>query len=194
MIDVWQYSEYALDSEYATFLNMLGSDKVVNKIFHYKYLTRFWICLEFWKYQVTQVSVENSPPYMFERFLSSSWALSLPGLECTRVLNMPRLHMVLRKLYVKDSKYFECLEFWICEGFECIRSLNMLYLRVLSILHRIYLTKFWIYHGFKICQSSEFVRFHYENTTSYRCLTGYWLFLRFCIYQGSKHTTVTQCS
>ena len=114
VIDVWQYSEYALDSEYATFLNMLGSDKVVNKIFHYKYLTRFWICLEFWKYQVTQVSVENSPPYMFERFLSSSWALSLPGLECTRVLNMPRLHMVLRKLYVKDSKYFECLEFWIC--------------------------------------------------------------------------------
>ena len=51
VIDVWQYSEYALDSEYATVLNMLGSHKVVNKIFHHKYLTGFWICLEFWKYQ-----------------------------------------------------------------------------------------------------------------------------------------------
>ena len=51
VIDVWQYSEYALDSEYATVLNMLGSHKVVNKIFHHKYLTGFWLCLEFWKYQ-----------------------------------------------------------------------------------------------------------------------------------------------
>ena len=51
VIDVWQYSEYALDSEYATVLNMLGSHKVVNKIFHYKYLTGFRICFEFWKYQ-----------------------------------------------------------------------------------------------------------------------------------------------
>ena len=51
LIDVSQYSEYALDSEYATVLNMLGSHKVVNKIFHYKYLTGFWVCLEFWKYQ-----------------------------------------------------------------------------------------------------------------------------------------------
>ena len=41
VIDVWQYSEYALDSEYATVLNMLGSHKVVNKIFHHKYLTGF---------------------------------------------------------------------------------------------------------------------------------------------------------
>ena len=51
MIDVWQYSKYPLDSEYATDLNMLGPHKVVNKIFHDKYLTGFWICLEFWKYQ-----------------------------------------------------------------------------------------------------------------------------------------------
>ena len=51
VIDVWQYSEYALDSEYATVLNMLVSHNVVNKIFQHKYLTGFWICLEFWKYQ-----------------------------------------------------------------------------------------------------------------------------------------------
>ena len=51
MIDVWQYSEYALDSEYGTVLNMLGSQKVLNKIFQHKYLTGFWICLEFWKHQ-----------------------------------------------------------------------------------------------------------------------------------------------
>ena len=33
--------EYALDSEYATVLNMLESHKVVNKIFHHKDLTGF---------------------------------------------------------------------------------------------------------------------------------------------------------
>ena len=43
--------------------------------------------------------------------------------------------------------------------FKCIRSLNMLYSRVLSInTYRIYLTGFWIYHGFKICQGSEYIR------------------------------------
>ena len=51
VIDVWQYSEYALDSEYAMVLSILGSHKAVNKIFHYKYLTGFWIYLEFWKYR-----------------------------------------------------------------------------------------------------------------------------------------------
>ena len=76
VIDVWQYSEYALDSEYATVLNMLGSHKVVNKIFHHKYLTGFWICLEFWKYQCY-------PSYMFDRFLSIPWALNLVGLKYT---------------------------------------------------------------------------------------------------------------
>ena len=96
---------------------------------------------------------------MLGRFLSIPWALNLPGLEYTRVVNMPRLHMVLRKLYFKDSQYFECLEFWICQGFECIRSLNIIYLRVLNkILHRKYLTRFWIYHGFKIWQGSEYIR------------------------------------
>ena len=32
---------------------------------------------------------------MFDRLLSIPWALNLPGLEYTRVVNMPRLHMVL---------------------------------------------------------------------------------------------------
>ena len=100
-----------MDSEYTTVVNLLGSQKVVNKIFHHK-------CLRGSKYAsnsentgVTQDSVENSPSYMLDRFLSIPWALNLPGLEYTRVVNMPRLHMVLRKLYFKDSQYFECLEF-----------------------------------------------------------------------------------
>ena len=46
MIDLWQYSEYALDSEYDTVLNMLGLRKVVNNIFHHICLTGFSICLE----------------------------------------------------------------------------------------------------------------------------------------------------
>ena len=32
---------------------------------------------------------------MFDRFLIIHWDLNLPGLEYTRVVNMPRLHMVL---------------------------------------------------------------------------------------------------
>ena len=34
-----------LDSDYARVLNMLGLDMVLNKIFHNRYLTGFWICL-----------------------------------------------------------------------------------------------------------------------------------------------------
>ena len=41
MIDVWQYSEYALDSEYATVLNMLRLHRVLNKILHHRYLAGF---------------------------------------------------------------------------------------------------------------------------------------------------------
>ena len=66
MIDVWQYSEYALDSENTS---------------------------------VTRGFVENSPSYMFDRFLIIHWDLNLPGLEYTRVVNMPRLHMFPCKMY-----------------------------------------------------------------------------------------------
>ena len=40
--------------------------------------------------------------------------LDMLGFEYTRVVNMPKLHMVLCKLYFKDSRYLECFEFWIC--------------------------------------------------------------------------------
>ena len=51
MIDVWRYYKYALDSEYARVLNMQGLHIVLNKILHNRYLTGFWICLEFWTCQ-----------------------------------------------------------------------------------------------------------------------------------------------
>ena len=103
VIDVWQYSEHALDSEYATVLNILGSLKAVNKIFH----------INIWQGSEYASSSENTSatgfsrkqkPIMFDRFLSIPWALNLPGLEYTRVMIIPRLHMVLRKLYFKDSQ------------------------------------------------------------------------------------------
>ena len=96
------FREYALDSEYGTVLNMPGSHRFVNKIFHHKYLTGFWICFDSENTSVTQDSVEISLSYMFDRFLSIPWALNLPGLEYPRVVNMPRLQMVLRKLDFKD--------------------------------------------------------------------------------------------
>ena len=40
-LDVWQYSEYALDSEYATALKILALQKIVYNIFHHRYLTGF---------------------------------------------------------------------------------------------------------------------------------------------------------
>ena len=48
MIVVWQYYGYNLDSEYARVLNMLGLHIFLNKILDNRYLTGFWICLEFW--------------------------------------------------------------------------------------------------------------------------------------------------
>ena len=57
------------------------------------------------------VSVENGPSYMFDRVLSILPVLIMLGLEDTRALNLPMLHMVLCKLHFKDSWYFECLEF-----------------------------------------------------------------------------------
>ena len=83
----------------------------MNKIFHHKYLRGSEYASNSENIGVTQDSVENSPSYMSDRFLSIPWALNLPGLEYTRVVNMPRLHMFLRKLYFKDPQYFECLEF-----------------------------------------------------------------------------------
>ena len=55
--------------------------------------------------------MENSLSYVIELFLSIPWALNLPGLEYARVVNVPKLHMVLCKLFFKDSQYFEFYEF-----------------------------------------------------------------------------------
>ena len=44
---VWHYDEQVLVSEYAMVLNMLELHMVLNKILHNRYLTGFWICLEF---------------------------------------------------------------------------------------------------------------------------------------------------
>ena len=41
VIYVRQYSDYGLDSEYATVLNMLGLHMFVNKILHHRYFTGF---------------------------------------------------------------------------------------------------------------------------------------------------------
>ena len=40
--------------------------------------------------------------------------------------------MVLCKIKIKDSQ----IEFGICSGFECVRSLSMLYFRVLNKILR----------------------------------------------------------
>ena len=102
VIDVWQYSEYVLDSEYSTVLNMLGSNKVVNKIFHHKYFTGFWICFEFWKHQFYTEFCRKQP--VIHVWQVSDYSLGSQSYRAWIhiVVNMPRLHMVLHRLYFKD--------------------------------------------------------------------------------------------
>ena len=105
---------YVLDSEYATVLNMLRSHKVVNKFFHHKHLTGFWICLQFWKYQCYTGFCRKQPvihvcqvsEYSLSSQYSKAWIYK--GREYAKVTH------VSVWMYFKDSQYFECLEFWIC--------------------------------------------------------------------------------
>ena len=56
MVDVWQYYEYVLDSEYASVLNMPGLHMVLKKILQNRYLTRFWYASSSEYASVTQAS------------------------------------------------------------------------------------------------------------------------------------------
>ena len=135
MIDIWQYYEYALYSEYARILNMLRLLMVLNKFS----VIDIWHGSEY--ASVIQGSVQNDLSYMFDRALSIPRVINMLGHENTRVVNMTRLHSVLCKLYFKDSRYFECLEFWIGQGSEYTTVSK--YVRVLNILG------FWIWQGSK---------------------------------------------
>ena len=101
MIGVWHYDEQALDSEYVRVLNMLELHMVLNKIPR----NRYWQGSEYVSSSeyasATKGSVENDPLYMFGRVLRIRRVINMLGLEYTRV-------------EYKDSRYFECLEFWIC--------------------------------------------------------------------------------
>ena len=107
-IDVWQYSEYAWDSEYATFLNMLRLHKDVNKTFHHRYLTGFWICLEFCIYQCYTGFCRKQPVILVWQV--SDYSL---GSQYARGLN------------IQGS--------WICQGYTwfCVNCI----LKIVSILN-----------------------------------------------------------
>ena len=76
MIDVWQYSKYALDSEYSRVLDMLGLHMILNKILHHRYLAGFWIVSSSeWTHvssseyaSVTQGSVENMHVWLDSKY------------------------------------------------------------------------------------------------------------------------------
>ena len=116
----------------------------------------------------TQGSVENAPSYMFDR------VLSIPQCARASVVNFARLRRVLFKLCFKGLWYLECLEFWICYGFECIRSLNILQLQR-------------IWRKYFIAYIPEFI----SRTLHWRCLAGFWIFLGFWVYQDSKYARFT---
>ena len=97
-IGVWQYSEYDLDSQYAGVLNMPGLHMVLNKIFHHRYLIVFWICLEFW---ICQCYTGLQRSTLFGSVLSIFPIFNMLGLKYTKVMDMPRLHIFLCKLYYK---------------------------------------------------------------------------------------------
>ena len=135
MIDIWHYYEYALYSEYARVLNMLRLLMVLSKFS----VIDIWHGSEY--ANVIQGSVQNGPSYMFDRDLSIPWVISMLGHKYARVVNMTRLHRVLCKLHFKDSRYFECVEFWIGQGFK--------YTTVSKVLNTL---------GFRICQGSKYTR------------------------------------
>ena len=129
MIDVWQYYECAFDSEYTRVLNMLGSQMILNKILHNRYLAGFGICLEFWIIQLHHRSLtgfwiflrfwiyQDSKYARLHKFLKKccnivAWQDSKYSScsECGRVLNMPELHIVLNK----TLHYRFLIGFWIC--------------------------------------------------------------------------------
>ena len=72
MIDVWQYYQYNLDSQYARLLNMLELHMVLNKFS----IRDIWQGSEYVsssKYSsVTKGSIGNAPSYMFDRVLCLS--------------------------------------------------------------------------------------------------------------------------
>ena len=129
MIDVWQYYECAFDSEYTRVLNMLGSQMILNKILHNRYLAGFGICLEFWIIQLHHRSLTGF--WIFLRFwiyqdskyakvTQDCWQMlhidawqdseySL-GSKYGRVLNMSGLHKVLNKTH----HYRYLIVSWIC--------------------------------------------------------------------------------
>ena len=90
---------------------------------------------------VIEGSVQIGPSYMFDRALDIPRVINRLGHEYARVVNMIRLHRVLCKLYFKDSRYFECLDFWIGQGSEY--AIVSKYARVLNI------QGFWIWQGSK---------------------------------------------
>ena len=85
---------------------------VLNKIHHHRSWALFRICLEFWPWRC-YTGFYRKQPFMFARVLSILRVLSMLGLEDTKAVNIPMSHMILCKLYFKDSWYFECLEFQI---------------------------------------------------------------------------------
>ena len=92
-------------------LNMLGHTRLWIKFF----ITNIWRGSEYTSSSentsVTQGSVENSPSYMFDRFLSIPWAFNMLGLEYTWVVNMSRfcVNYILGILNVFSSEYAKVL-------------------------------------------------------------------------------------
>ena len=99
MINVWQYFEYALDSEYAKVLKIYGYTWFWIKFF----IRDLWHCFEYDSSSdhggVTLGSVEISSSCMFDRVLHIPGILIMLGLEDTKALNMPMLDMIPCKLY-----------------------------------------------------------------------------------------------
>ena len=77
---------------------MPGLNLVLNKIFHHRYLTVFWICLEFW---ICQCYPSLRRSTMFDSVLSIFPVLNMLGLKYTNLVDMPKLPICLCRLYYK---------------------------------------------------------------------------------------------
>ena len=141
-----------------------------------------FLMVDIWQgseYVSSSESFENSSDYQYTG----------SGFEYTRFVNMTRLMRVQCKLYLKDSWYFECLEFWIA------KVLNLSRAQICYSYKRFWIKYFIeyvlqgseLYHSFKIGWACRYARVlnmsgFTKKILHHIFLTGFRIFLRLWIY------------
>ena len=182
---------------------MLGSQKVLNKIFQHKYLTGFWICLEFWKHQCYTGFCRKQPvihvcqvsEYSLGSQSARAWTCMVLPLRWNSPCCDERAYPPRSSNQSASTRRAQ-LSVKICQGSEYIRVLNMLGF-IKKTLHRIDAWQGTDYSsGHVYTRVLNMLRLHkvLKKMLHHRYLTGFQIFLRFWTCHGFKYARVTQGS